>query len=112
MHVNLPNILVNKKRVFNIRIKTFIFMMFIASASGCSYFDRGNNFSKELNNKFNREIISNYSKAISRNPENFLYYIERGRAKHAFGDYVEAIQDYKNSFSLNPDLKVILYGQF
>ena len=109
MHVNSTNILVNKKLVFNIRIKTFIFIMFIAFTSGCSFFHRGKNFSNELNNKFNREIISNYSKAISRNPQNFLYYIERGRAKHAYGDYVEAIQDYKNSFSLNPDLKVIFY---
>ena len=67
------------------------------------------NSSKEPNNKFNREIISNYSKAISKIPDNSLFYLERGRAKHDYGDYAGAIKDFKYSLSLNPDLKVIFY---
>ena len=83
--------------------------MFLALASGCSYFYEFKNSSKELNNKYNREIISNFSKAISKNPENSLFYTERGRAKHDYEDYVGAIKDFNDSLSLNPNKDVIFY---
>ena len=90
-------------------MKTFISIMFLTLTSGCSVFYENKNLSRELNNKFNREIISNFSKALSRYPDNFLFYLERGRAKHDYGDYVGAIRDFKNSLSLNPDMKVMFH---
>ena len=90
-----------KKQILNILIKTFIPIMFLAINSGCSLLYKDENSSKELNNKYNREIIINYSKAISKIPDNFLFYLERGRAKHDFGDYVGAIMDFNASLSIN-----------
>ena len=42
-----------------------------------------------------------------KNPDNFLFYHERGKAKHDVGDYVGAIRDFNSSLSINPDIKVI-----
>ena len=81
--------------------------MFLSLTSGCSIFYENENLSKKLNNKLNREIIRNYSKALSKNPDNYLFYYERGRAKHDYHDYVGAIKDFNNSLNLNPDKKVL-----
>ena len=97
----------NKKQIFHIRIKTFVSMMFLTITSGCSFFYEGKDLSRELKNKLNREIIENFSKAILKNPDNFLFYLERGKAKHDIGDYVGAIMDFNSSLSINPDIKVI-----
>ena len=100
-------ILKNKQQIFNNQLKTFISMMFLTLTSSCSVFNEGEYSSKEISNKFNKEIIGNFSKAMSKNAENYLFYLERGRAKHDFGDYVGAIKDFNSSLSLNPDLKII-----
>ena len=84
-------------------------MMFLAFAPGCSFVYRNKNLPKVQDNNFNREIISNFSKAISRDPNNFLFYLERGIAKHDYRDYQGAIKDFNNSFSLSPNLKIMFH---
>ena len=64
---------------------------------------------KSDDNISNIEIIKNYSKEILREPNNFFFYLERGRAKYEYGDFKGAIKDYNNSFKIKPDLKVIFY---
>ena len=83
--------------------------MFLSINSSCSYLYKGKDYKKELRNTYNRELISNFSKAISKNPDNFLFYFERGIAKHNYGDYSGAIEDFNNSFSLNSDSEVTLH---
>ena len=63
----------------------------------------------KLSNNLNREIISNFSKAIKREPDNYLFYLERGIAKHNYGDYLGAIEDFNYSLKLNSNLKVIFH---
>ena len=82
-------------------------MMFLTLTSGCSVFYEGKDLSREQNNKLNRETIENFSKAILKNPDNFFFYLQRGKLKHDIGDYVGAIKDFNSSLSINPDLKII-----
>ena len=83
--------------------------MLFLKLSGCSKkFVRKNTINEKSNN-INLEIIKNYSKAISREPNNFFFYLERGRAKHEYGDFKGAIRDFNYSFKIKPDLKVIFY---
>ena len=82
--------------------------MFLSCVSGCSFFyENKYHRTKKLNNRLNREIISNYSKALTKKPDTFLFYFERGIAKHDYGDYFGAIKDFNNSLRLNPNPKVI-----
>ena len=84
--------------------------MLLLNLTGCSLsFGRKNSIEDKSNNSINLEIIKNYSKAISREPNNFFFYLERGRAKHEYGDFKGAIKDFNYSFKINPDLKVIFY---
>ncbi len=62
-------------------------MMFLLIISGC-YFFVDKDQTKKLNNNHNIEIINNYSMAIKRDPHNFLFYLERGRANHDYGDHL------------------------
>ena len=82
--------------------------MFLTLTTGCFVLHENKNLQKELNN-LNREIISNFTIALLKDPDNFLFYLERGKAKHAYGDYIGAIQDFNNSFKINPDIKVIFH---
>ena len=83
--------------------------MFLSLFSGCSFLYENKDRTKRLNNKFNRELISNFSKALSKKPDDSLFYLERGKAKHDYGDYVGAINDFNDSLKLNPNPKVIFY---
>ena len=70
--------------------------MLLINLTGCSFsFGQKNSLIKKSNN-INLEIIKNYSKAISKDPNNFTFYLERGRAKHEYGDFKGAIKDYEN----------------
>ena len=40
--------------------------MFLTATSSCAVFRESKNSSKELNNRFNREIINNFTKALSK----------------------------------------------
>ena len=83
--------------------------MFFLTLTGCSLSYGRKNSLTVKNNNFNLEIIQNYSKAISRDPNNFNFYLERGKAKHEYGDYKGAIKDFNNSFKIKQDLKVNFY---
>ena len=48
--------------------------MFLTVTSSCSIFNESKNLSKEQYNELNREIIENFSKAILKNPSNFLFF--------------------------------------
>ena len=85
--------------------------MFFLNLTGCSYsFDLKKSLQNKSNN-INREIIENYSKAISRDPNNFFFYLERGKAKHDYGDFKGAINDFNQSFKINPNLEVTFLRQ-
>ena len=88
-------------------MKTLFSIMFFTLISGCSFIYRSNSLSKEQSNKYNREIISNFSKAILKDPYNPLFYLERGMAKHDYGDYIGAINDFNISLGFKKDKKVI-----
>ena len=60
-------------------------------------------------NKLRLESYLNYSKAITKNPNNFFFYLERGKAKQNYGDFKGAINDFNYSFNLNPDKKIIFH---
>ena len=83
--------------------------MLVFIISGCSFLYEGKNGYKEKNNKINKEIINNYSKAILKDPNNSFFFLERGKSKHEYGDFIGAIRDFNNSFKINPDIKVIFY---
>ena len=83
--------------------------MLLFNISGCSFSYQGRNSLKVKNNNINREIIENYSKAILKDPKNSYFFLERGRTKHEYGDFVGAIKDFNNSFKINPDIKVIFF---
>ena len=83
--------------------------MIYITLTGCSLTYGRKNSLTDKNNNFNLEIIQNYSKAILRDPNNFNFYFERGRAKHEYGDFKGAIKDFNYSFKIKPDLKVIFY---
>ena len=70
--------------------------MFFLTLTVCSLSYGRKNLLTFKNNNFNLEVIQNYSKAISRDPNNFNFYLERGKAKHEYGDYKGAIKDYEN----------------
>ena len=69
--------------------------MLLFNLTGCSLsFGQKKSLTEITNNNIiNLEIIKNYSRAISREPNNFFFYLERGRAKHEFGDFKGAIRD-------------------
>jgi tetratricopeptide (TPR) repeat protein len=77
--------------------------------SSCTFLDDRKKISNEKYNITNREIINNFSKAITKNPNNFFFYLERGKAKQNFGDFRGAINDFNYSFNLNKDYKFIFY---
>ena len=81
--------------------------MFLSLVSSCSFFYENTVRTKKLNNNLNREIINNFSIALSKKPNNSLFYFERGIAKHDYGDYFGAIKDFNDSLRLNPNPKVI-----
>ena len=89
------------------KIKFFLAIFFILNITGC--FNKKTNFTNEQTNKINREIISNYNKAISKDPGNFNFYVERGKAKHDFGDFIGAIDDYDYSTKLNTNNIINFY---
>ena len=82
--------------------------MFLSIISGCAFFENKDQIKKLNNNDF-REIINNFSMAIKRNSQNFSFYLERGRARHAYGDFMGAIIDFNYSLRLNPNPKIIFY---
>ena len=60
-------------------------------------------------NNIKLEIIKNFSRAISRHPNNYFFYLERGRAKDEYGDFKGAIEDFNKTFKINPDQRVIFF---
>ena len=75
--------------------------MLLLNLTGCSLsFGRKNLSTDKSNNNINREIIKNYSKGLSREPNNFFFYLERGRAKHEYGDFKGAINDFNYAFKI------------
>ena len=66
--------------------------MFLATISGCSFLYIGKDSIKELDTKLNKEIIADLSKALSKDPDNFLFYLERGKAKQSYGDFKETFR--------------------
>ena len=77
--------------------------------TGCSLYFGRKNYLTEKRNNINLEIIKNFSKAISRDPNNSTFYLERGRAKNEYGDFKGAIKDFNKSFKISPELRVIFY---
>ena len=82
--------------------------MFLSIISGCTFFENKDQIKKLSNNDF-REIINNFSMAIKRNSQNFSFFLERGRARHDYGDFKRAIVDFNYSLRLNPNPKIIFY---
>ena len=70
-----------KKKFLSLQIKLLALLILITS-SGCSHFNKSQNSSNEKFNDINLEIIANYSKAILEDPNNELFYLERGKAKY------------------------------
>ena len=83
--------------------------MLLLNLTSCSLSFGRKDSLREKSNNINLEIVNNYSKAILREPNNFFFYLERGRAKHEYGDFKGAIKDFNSSFKIKPDLKVIFY---
>ena len=77
--------------------------------TGCSLLPGHRNSLIKYRNNINIEIIKNYSKAISRDPYNFLFYLERGRAKDEYGDFIGAINDFNYAFKINPDYRILFH---
>ena len=97
-----------KKQIFGLQIKLLALLILITTY-GFSNFYKSQNSSKEKFNDINLEIIANYSNAILENPNNELFYLERGKAKYEYGDFLGAIKDFDNSFKINPNMKVLFY---
>ena len=57
----------------------------------------------------NEEAVTYLSKAISKNPNNAVYYDNRALAKAHLMDYTGAIDDYSVSLNLYPDDANIFY---
>ena len=83
--------------------------MLVLKISGCSFLYGDKNSLKEKTLNLNKEIIENYTKAISKDPNNPFFFLERGKAKHEYGDFIGAIKDFNYSYKIKPDLKVIFY---
>ena len=97
------------KKQYKIIFKKVLFLLLALSFTSCStIYEEKNAIEKKYNN-FNREIINNYTKAISKNPDNFFFYLERGKVKQDFGDFKGAIDDFNNAFRINPDKRFLLY---
>ena len=84
-------------------------MLFISNISSCSFLDEREKLPKEKKDLIERELIINFSKAIKKNPNNFFFYFERGKAKQNYGDFKGAINDFNYALKLNPDNKFIFY---
>ena len=98
-----------KKQYLIIFIKIFSFLLLAINVTGCfTTYKRENTLEKKYNN-LNREIINNYSKAITKDPKNFYFYLERGKARQDYGDFKGAIDDFHNAFKINPDKKFLFY---
>ena len=76
-----------KKQYKIIFIKGFSFLLLALSFTSCSTIYEEKNAIEKKHNNFNREIINNYTKAISKNPYNFFFYLERGKVRQEFGDF-------------------------
>ena len=74
--------------------------MLLLNLTGCYVSFGRKNSSTDKSNNINLEIIKNYSKAISREPNNFFFYLERGRAKNEYGDFKGAIKDFNHSYKI------------
>ena len=91
------------------KLKIFTALFLFLNLTGCSLtFGLKNSFPKKYD-ELNHEIIENFSRAISRDPNNFFFYLERGKAKHENGDFKGAIKDFNYSFKINPDLRAIFH---
>ena len=97
------------KEIPILKIKFLIAIFLTLNISGCSFFNKNNNLLNEKSNKINREIIDNYNKAISKDPSNFVFYLERGKAKYDSRNFIGAIDDYNYSTKLNPNNIVDFY---
>ena len=98
-----------KKEYLIICIKVFSFLSLSINLTSCSTsYEGGNSLEKKYNN-LNREIINNYSKAITKYPNNFYFYLERGKARQDYGDFKGAIDDFHNAFKINPDKRFLFY---
>ena len=74
-----------KKQFNNLNIKVFTVVFLLFNITGCSFIYSDKYSSKEKYNEISREIIKNFSIAISKDPNNYFFYLERGKAKH---DYI------------------------
>ena len=97
-----------KKQIFSLQIKLLALLILITT-SGCSHLNKREKSSKEKFNEINLEIIANYSKAISKDPNNELFYLERGKAKYEYGDFIGAIRDFDNSFKINSNIEILFF---
>ena len=98
-----------KKKFLIIFTKVFSFLSLAINFTGCSTYYEGENTLEKTYNNINKEIIDNYSKAITKNPNNFHFYVERGRAKQEYGDFKGAIDDFNNAFKINPDKRFLFF---
>jgi tetratricopeptide (TPR) repeat protein len=55
---------------------------------------------------YNREAVTEYSKAIDSDPQNAAYYINRGVAYHRLGDVDAAIRDFDSALANNPRVAI------
>ena len=84
-----------KKLIFNLQIKIISALLLLLNLTGCSLDYGRKNYLTEKRNNINLEIIKNFSKAISRDPNNSTFYLERGIAKNEYGHFKGAIKDYE-----------------
>ena len=98
-----------KKEYLIIFTKVFSFLSLAINLTGCSTSYKGGNTLEKKYNNINREIINNYSKAITKYPNNFYFFLERGKAKQEYGDFKGAIDDFNNAFKINPDKRFLFF---
>ena len=98
-----------KKEYLIIFTKVFSFLSLAINLTGCSTSYKGGNTLEKKYNNLNREIINNYSKAITKDPKNFYFYLERGKARQDYGDFKGAIDDFHNAFKINPDKRFLFF---
>ena len=92
-----------KKQYLVIFAKVFSCLLLALNFTSCSSSYEERKTLEKKHNNLNREIINNYSKAITKYPNNFNFYLERGKARQDFGDFRGAIDDFYNAFKINPD---------
>jgi len=105
----LPNFYI-KKRYLIIFARVFSFLLLAVNFTGCSISYKGENNLEKKDTNISREIIDNFSKAIANYPNNFYFYLERGKARQDYGDFKGAIDDFYNAFKINPDKRYLFYA--